>query len=135
LRWIQDLVRADQPFGVDMLGAVGRRIDNNIGFAGVQRAICLVGEPSIAVGEAGLQHDIAGPEGLMIGHGFNSQNCLIYCFFWRGWRPAESRTFHPRRGGHSHAFSAVSTNSNRARSSSEIIVLSKSLGKLMTLRQ
>src|SRR5207237_9344319 len=47
---------------------VGGRVDDDVGFRRVERAVRLIGERGVAVGQPGLQHDIAGLEDLVIGH-------------------------------------------------------------------
>ena len=66
--WIERPARRDQPFEVVMLRAVGGGVDDDVGFRGVERAVRLIGELGVAVGQPGLQHDIAGLEDLVIGH-------------------------------------------------------------------
>jgi hypothetical protein len=65
---IERPARRDQPFQIVMLGAVGGRVDDRVRFRGVERAVGLIGEPRVAVGQPRLQHDIAGLEDLVIGH-------------------------------------------------------------------
>jgi hypothetical protein len=55
-----------------MLRPVGGRIDDGVRFLGVERAIGLVGELGAAVGQAGLQDDVARLEDLVIGHNLSA---------------------------------------------------------------
>jgi hypothetical protein len=71
---IERPVRANQPFEIRVLSAVGGRVDDDIGFRGVERAVRLIGEPRIAVGQPGLQDDVASLEDLVIGHNGRPSN-------------------------------------------------------------
>ena len=65
---IERLAFADRPFEIVMLRSVGGRIDDDIRLRRVERAVGLVGEARLAVGQPRLQHDIASLEDPIIRH-------------------------------------------------------------------
>jgi hypothetical protein len=54
-----------------MLGAEGRAKDDRVVALGIELAVGFVGEAGAAIGEPGLQDDVAGIENLVIGFGFH----------------------------------------------------------------
>src|SRR5215472_15924978 len=69
---IERAARRDEPFEIGMLRAVGGGVDDDVRLRGVERAVRLVSELGVTVGQAGLQHYIAGLEDLVIGHASGS---------------------------------------------------------------
>jgi hypothetical protein len=65
---VERLAGRDLPFEIVMLGAVGGRVDDDIRLPRIERAVGLVGEAGIAIGQPGLQHDVARLEDLVVGH-------------------------------------------------------------------
>ena len=96
LRRVERLALGDRPLEVVMLRPVGGRIDDDVRLGSIERAMSLVGEACVPVGQPRLEHDIAGLKDLVIWHGDSGPAQIFSAISPRGRScPGHPRLFLP----------------------------------------